>query len=278
MCRQRFQPCAHTHLDRVVEQREQVGNEARVVGAAVGEAEQPGLQHLKQPKADRCLGIADQLLCDVCFDWFTWSGIPSQPLHAPQTKPDLGQVVQVDLRPVERRDGEHVVGAEAHQLLHHRRAHAAALGAVRHGADGADGRERGGARAREGVAEAGEERAEEGGAVGLHAELLWVEVLGGLLHKQTDDNVRTHNLHLVCGGLRDVGQQPAGLDSHVRARVPQVVLDEQDGVVELRLQCVGGGGQKQHAKQLEQDEADGFGGFRGVEAGMLLVVAFVLRS
>lgn len=82
-------------------------------------------------------------------------------------------MVQVDLWAVERRDGEHVVRAEAHQLLHQRRAQAAALGAVGHGDDGADGRERGGPHARERVAEAGEERAEEGGAVGLHAELLW---------------------------------------------------------------------------------------------------------
>ena len=76
VCRQRFQPCA-PNLDRVIEQREQIGDEARVVGAAVGEAEQPCLQHLKQPEADRCLGIADQLLCGVCVSIrYTWSGTP----------------------------------------------------------------------------------------------------------------------------------------------------------------------------------------------------------
>lgn len=99
--------------------------------------------------------------------------------------------------------------------------------------------------------------------------------------------IESRSSHLVRGKLRDLGQQPAGPDTHVRAGVLQVVLGEEGGVVEVQLHDpagptvrVGrggsGGGQEQRAHQLEREEADGFGGLRGVGAGVR-VVALVLR-
>lgn len=51
----------NAHLNGVVEQREEVGHQAGVVGAAVGQAEQPVAQHLQQADAYRRLRVAHEL-------------------------------------------------------------------------------------------------------------------------------------------------------------------------------------------------------------------------
>jgi len=130
----------------------------------------------------------------------------------------LGKVVDVDIRAVERRHRQHVVGAEAHELLDCARPRALAFGAVGHGHDGPDGFERGRPRPGERVAQAWQECANERSGVRPYPDLLDErELVKSFVYfgRLCLTSYKTHHTHLVCGSPRQVAQQLGGLGAHV---------------------------------------------------------------